>query len=166
MEWVDAGHNLQFLQSHLEPSKDSHYNIGSNSKRWNNLWTKNIICHNKVTVKTLEMTGQVNSSLVPSVNNKYELGSLGLRWKNINVVNANISGNVTSRRTAAGDTPETLVTKSYIDELSFELALWKTDGANISPKFSQNVVPDQSSSKLGTDSDPWVEIHTTGSFHW
>jgi hypothetical protein len=164
MEWVDAGHNLQFLQSHLEPGKDSHYNLGSASKRWNNLWTKNIICHNKVTVRTLEMTGQVNSSLVPTANNKYELGSLGLRWKNINVVNANISGNVTSRRTVAGDTPETLVTKSYIDELSFELALWKTDGANISPKFSQNVVPDQSSSKLGTDSDPWVEVHATDIF--
>ena len=61
--------------------------------------------------------------MVPSSNNKYELGTLGLRWKNINVVNANISGNVTSRRTVAGDPPEALVTKSYIDELSFELAL-------------------------------------------
>ena len=161
MEWVDAGHNLQFLESHLEPSKDAFYNLGSTAKRWNNLWTRNIVCHNKVTVRTLEMTGNVASSLVPSANNTYELGTLGLRWKNINVVNANISGNVTSRRTAAGDPPEALVTKSYIDELSFELALWKTDGANISPKLSQNVVPDQSSSTLGSDSDPWVEGHFT-----
>ena len=96
MEWVDAGHNLQFLESHLEPSKDAFYNLGSTAKRWNNLWTRNIVCHNKVTVRTLEMTGNVASSLVPSANNTYELGTLGLRWKNINVVNANISGNVTS----------------------------------------------------------------------
>jgi hypothetical protein len=157
--WVDAGHDLSFLQGDLVSSKDSFYNIGSASKRWNTLWTKNIICHNKATVRTLELSGQVNSSVVPSANNKYELGTLGLRWKNINCVNANISGSVTSRRTAAGDAPETVVTKSYIDELTLEMALWQTDGANISPKFSYNVVPSNSSSKLGSDSDPWIEGH-------
>ena len=28
MEWVDAGHNLRFIESHLEPSKDAFYNLG------------------------------------------------------------------------------------------------------------------------------------------
>ena len=104
-DWISAGTDISSLDGHLIPIKDQHYNIGSAALRWNNLWVKNITCHNRLTVKTLEMTGQITTSFVPDKNNKHELGTLGLRWKNLNAVNANISGKVTSSRTASDDSP-------------------------------------------------------------
>lgn len=158
-DWISAGTDVSSLGSDIVPVKDQFYKLGSSSFRWKELWVRDIICNNKLTVRTLELTGQVGSSLVPSENNKYELGTLGLRWKSINLVNANISGTITSRRTAESDGPDTLVTKSYIDLITEGMVLWDTDGANISPKASQNVVPNQSSSQLGSSSDKWTEGH-------
>lgn len=160
-DWISAGTDISALDGHLIPIKDEYYNIGSSSLRWNNLWVKNITCHNKLKVKTLEMTGQVITSFVPNQNNQHELGTLGLRWKNINAVNANISGKVISSRTVDSDSPETVVTKSYIDGLTEIASLWQSDGANISPQSSRNVVPNQSSATLGIDADPWSEGHFT-----
>ena len=41
------------------------------------------------------------------------------------------------------------------------MALWQSDGANVSPQSSLNVVPNQSSAKLGLSADPWTEGHFT-----
>ena len=133
------------------------------AKRWNNLWTKNIICHNKVTVRTLG-NDRAGQQLLGPVYKQYSTNSVHLDCVGRTSTSSTPTFQVTLPHVAliAGDPPEALVTKSYIDELSFELALWKTDGANIftkvfakcrsRPKFSQS---------LESDSDPWAEGHFT-----
>lgn len=66
----------------LLPSENIMFNLGSNSKKWNNLYVGNIFSDNEYVITT---------SLVPEVDNTGYVGSDTMRWGNMNAVNASFT---------------------------------------------------------------------------
>ena len=89
----------------LLPSENIMFNLGSNSKKWNNLYVGNIFSDNEYVITT---------SLVPEVDNTGYVGSDTMRWGNMNAVNASFTLIDTDLMNVENASVTTLLTSPYI----------------------------------------------------
>jgi len=89
----------------LLPSENIMFNLGSNSKKWNNLYVGNIFNDNEYVITT---------SLVPEVDNTGYVGSDTMRWGNMNAVNASFTLIDTDLMNVENASVTILLTSPYI----------------------------------------------------
>ena len=77
--------NSKINSEHIYPINTETYTLGSENKRWKNIFSKNLNLFNNLTVEgNSNLNGNLNSKIIYPIDNEiYTLGSENKRWKNI-----------------------------------------------------------------------------------
>ena len=125
------------LNADLLPSTDNTYNLGSSSKRWQNLYVANLNVNN----------------LLPALHDTYDLGENATRWRNIYLSgNIDISGNIVGHLYPGTD-----------DAYNLGAPAQRWQNLCISGTTTGDLVPATDDTyDLGSGGSSWKDLYITG----
>lgn len=162
------------VSSHLNPSKDNNYDLGSPTLEWRNLYIDGIAYADSIEIDTGSIS-VLSSSLTPDSNNTYSLGSVALTYHTIHTSTASI-GIISSSLVPDADNTWDLGASGiewkdlYIDGTAYIDTIDNTSAVNIVTAsinlVSSSLIPDADDTwDLGASGREWKDLYVDGTAH-